>query len=95
MLRQNGLEVPGNLEEFYTVCETLKGNGILPYGANKDFGLSVPAMCAGLGPVYQDPERGTGKTGGKRQDAYQHYMRDGFNFFRPWLIKDIWIWIKP
>lgn len=83
MLRQNGLEVPGNLEEFYTVCETLKGNGILPYGANKDFGLSVPAMCAGLGPVYQDPKSeelvkqlASGKT------PISTYMRDGFEFLQ-------------
>lgn len=41
MLKEYGLEVPENLEEFLNVCETLKENGILPYGANKDFALTV------------------------------------------------------
>lgn len=53
MLEQCGLTIPQNLEEFWTVCETLKGNGILPYGANKGFGLTVPAMCAGFSELYQ------------------------------------------
>lgn len=53
MLKQYDLAVPVNREEFLNVCETLKENGILPYGANKDFGLTVPVMCAGLYDVYQ------------------------------------------
>lgn len=53
MLKKYGLEVPENLDEFLNVCEKLKDNGILPYGANKDFGLTVPVMCAGLYDVYQ------------------------------------------
>ncbi|RGZ01765.1 ABC transporter substrate-binding protein [Clostridium sp. AM58-1XD] len=53
MLEQYDLKVPENLDEFLTVCETLKENGILPYGANKDFALTVPVMCAGLYDVYQ------------------------------------------
>lgn len=53
MLREYGLEVPENLEEFLYVCETVKENGILPYGANKDFALTVPVMCAGLHDVYR------------------------------------------
>lgn len=83
MLRKYGLEIPQNREEFWNVCETLKENGILPYGANKDFGLSVPAMCAGLGPLYQDSEKeqllsdlSSGKT------PVSTYMRDGFAFLQ-------------
>ncbi len=56
MLHQYQMEIPETLDEFWNVCDVLKQNGILPYGANKDFGLSVPAMCAGLGPLYQNPE---------------------------------------
>ena len=83
MLHQYGLEVPGNLKEFQTVCETLKQNGILPYGGNRDFGISVPVMCAGLGPLYQNPqseklveELANGKT------PVSTYMRDGFQFLQ-------------
>lgn len=56
MLHKYELEIPNNLEEFWTVCETLKQNGVLPYGANSDFGLGVPAMCAGLYDIYQSDE---------------------------------------
>ena len=56
MLHEYHLEVPKNLDEFWNVCETLKQNGILPYGGNRDYGISVPVMCAGLGPLYQDPQ---------------------------------------
>lgn len=56
MLKEYNLKVPTNLEEFLNVCETLKENGILPYGANKDFALTVPVMCAGLYDVYQSDD---------------------------------------
>lgn len=88
LLHQYGLEVPQNREEFWTVCETLKQNGILPYGANKDFGLSLPVLCAGLGPLYQDPQckelledLSQGKT------PISTYMRDGFDFLQTMIDK--------
>lgn len=83
LLRRYGLEVPKNLNEFWSVCETLKVNGILPYGANRDFGLSVPAMCAGLGPLYQDPdtERLLAQLS-SGEKAISSYMRPGFEFLQ-------------
>lgn len=83
MLRRYGLEVPENSEEFWNVCETLKQNGILPYGSNRDFGISVPAMCAGLGPLYQDPqseELVKALAGG--ETPVSTYMKDGFQFLQ-------------
>lgn len=83
MLKQYDLAVPENREEFLNVCETLKENGILPYGANKDFGLTVPVMCAGLYDVYQ----GEG-TEQKLQELSEgttpvsEYMRKGFDFLQ-------------
>ena len=56
LLHKYGLEVPDNLNEFWNVCETLKQNGVLPYGSNADFGLGVPAMCRGLYDVYQNDD---------------------------------------
>ena len=83
MLKEYGLEVPENLEEFLNVCETLKENGILPYGANKDFALTVPVMCAGLYDVYQEADSekklealSNGET------AISEYMEKGFSFLR-------------
>lgn len=52
MLEQYGLSVPKNQEEFWNVCETLKSEGVLPYGANKGYALTVPAMCKGLSKLY-------------------------------------------
>ncbi|MFR8337452.1 MAG: ABC transporter substrate-binding protein [Eisenbergiella massiliensis] len=82
MLKEYGLDVPENLEEFLNVCETLKENGILPYGANKDFALT-PVMCAGLYDVYQEADSekklealSNGET------AISEYMEKGFSFLR-------------
>ena len=83
MLKQYGLEVPKNLGEFLHVCETLKENGILPYGANKDFGLTVPVMCAGLYDVYQGD--GTEQKLEALSDGtvpVSEYMVNGFHFLQ-------------
>lgn len=81
LLHQYGLEIPQNQAQFLAVCETLKENGILPYGANCDFALCVPAMCVGLSPIYQSDreeallsELATGET------AVSTYLRAGFEF---------------
>lgn len=88
MLKKYHLEVPENLEEFWNVCETLKQNGILPYGANTDFGLSLPAMCAGLGHLYQDPqsEALTAKLR-SGETPISTYMRDGFTLLKTMIDK--------
>lgn len=67
----------------------MKQNGILPYGGNRDFGISVPVMCAGLGPLYQKPqneklvaELAAGKT------PVSTYMKDGFRFLETMIEKE-------
>lgn len=52
MLTEHGLSIPENSEEFLKVCETLKENGIQPYGGNKGYALTVPVMCKGLAELY-------------------------------------------
>lgn len=81
MLEEHGLTVPENLNEFLAVCEKLKAEGILPYGANKGYALTVPAMCRGLERLYASSDKehliedlNTGK------EAISAYMRDGFDF---------------
>ena len=89
MLHRCGLEVPENQEEFFYVCETLKQNGILPYGANRDFGISVPAMCAGLGPLYQSPNSGAlVEELAEGETPVSAYMRDGFEFLETMVEKE-------
>ena len=88
LLHQYHLEIPTNLEEFWAVCESLKQNGILPYGANMDYGLSVPAMCAGFAPLYQSPdvkERLSALSSG--ETAVSSYMRAGFAFLQTMIDK--------
>lgn len=83
LLHQFGLEVPENLSEFLTVCETLKQNGIVPYGSNMDYGLSLLAMGAGLAPLYrgENPEQKlTQLTEGTL--PISTYMRAGFTFLK-------------
>ncbi len=80
MLRKYGLELPNNLEEFWTVCEKLKQNGIVPYGANCDFGLGLPAMCAGLYDVYQSDDSDQLLTDlSDGTTPISTYMEDGFS----------------
>lgn len=81
MLKEHGLFVPQNLEEFLKVCEKLKAKGILPYGANKGSALTVPAMCTGMSELYGSSERerlidelNSGAIG------LGSYMREGFQF---------------
>ncbi len=89
LLRRLDLEIPENLEEFLHACEVLKENGILPYGGNRDFGLSLWAMCAGLGPLYQDPQSEAllaELAGG--QTPVSTYMRDGFLLLQTMIEKE-------
>lgn len=81
MLEERGLSVPENLEEFLMVCEKLKADGILPYGANKGFALTVPAMCRGLAKLYNSPDQEQ-RIAALNSGAVpiSSYMREGFAF---------------
>lgn len=81
MLAENGLSVPRNLEEFLAVCRQLKDAGILPYGANKGFALTVPAMAVGFAELYgsTDKEERTAALNSGTTPV-STYMRDGFEF---------------
>lgn len=88
MLEDHGMEVPENLDEFLNVCEKLKSEGILPYGANKGYALTVPAMCVGLEELYADSNReekmeelNSGKV------SISRYMRSGFEFINQMIEK--------
>lgn len=79
LLKEHGLAIPQNLTEFLDVCETLKNNGVLPYGGNKGFGLTVPAMCAGFSELYQSKdldERIAALNSG--ETPVSDYLREGF-----------------
>lgn len=83
MLKRYGLELPENLEEFLNVCDTLKENGILPYGANKDYALTVPVMCVGLYDVYQSDDCNQKLEAlSNGTVAISEYMEKGFDFLQ-------------
>lgn len=81
MLEEYDLAVPENLKEFLVVCENLKAEGILPYGANKGYALTVPAMCAGLSSLYgsADLEERINRLN-RGETPISDYMHDGFTF---------------
>lgn len=81
LLAEHGLTIPQNSKEFFVVCDKLKSEGILPYGANKGFSLTVPAMCVGFAGLYQSEER-TDKIAALNSGAspVSDYMREGFEF---------------
>lgn len=81
MLKEHDLTVPQNLEEFLNACETLKNAGILPYGANKGYGLTVPAMCVGLSSLYSSENleaRIAALNSG--ETPISEYVRNGYDF---------------
>lgn len=57
MLDSCGLEVPSNLEEFLSVCRTLKEKGYTPYLGNKGYSMTVPAMAAGFAQLYASEDK--------------------------------------
>lgn len=81
LLKERGLSVPQNLEEFLYTCEKLKGEGVLPYGANKGFALTVPAMCTGLSSLYGSENQGERIAAlNSGEDSISGYLREGFAF---------------
>lgn len=81
LLTQHGLAVPQNRKEFWHVCQTLKDAGILPYGANRGYALTVPSMCAGLSSLYGTPNQAEQIASLNRGQTFMStYMRDGYSF---------------
>lgn len=81
MLKEHGLTVPSNLQEFLAVCEKLRAEGILPYGANKGYALTVPAMCKGLADIYKsDDKEQKIKELNSGTVPISQYMKEGFEF---------------
>lgn len=81
LLARYDLSVPQNLEDFWQVCETLKGQGVLPYGGNKGSALTVPVMCAGFSQLYQSADldaRIAALNSG--EVPVSDYIRSGFSF---------------
>lgn len=81
LLKEYDLEIPQNQPEFLTVCAKLKDAGILPYGANKGYALTVPAMCVGLSPLYGGSdleEQIAALNSGER--PISDYLREGYDF---------------
>lgn len=81
LLAEHGLTVPQNLSEFWNACETLKQGGVLPYGGNKGYALTVPAMCVGLSSLYRSEDQeariaalNSGET------SISDYLREGYAF---------------
>lgn len=81
ILEKYNLSIPQNREEFLSVCGELKSNGILPYGANKGYALTVPAMCAGLSGLYGSDDI-TDKIAdlNSGEALLSDYMREGYEF---------------
>lgn len=81
MLTKYGLTIPKNLSEFTEVCEVLKSNGILPYGANKGYALTVPVMCVGFSELYGSDDRSERIDAlNSGEAAVSDYLFKGFTF---------------
>lgn len=81
LLNKYNLDIPQNFEEFMYVCEKLKANKVLPYGANKGYALTVPAMCKGLSKLYKSSDIEQRINDLNRKDVLiSTYIRDGFEF---------------
>lgn len=88
MLEEHGLGVPENLGQFENVCAVLKEAGIVPYGGNKGYALTVPAMCIGMAELYKEEgkeqrieELNNGKV------SVSTYLRRGYEFLNQMIEK--------
>lgn len=79
MLDSCGLEVPSNLEEFLSVCRTLKEKGYTPFLGNKGYSMTVPAMAVGFAELYasEDKEEQIAKLADGTTPV-STYMKKGF-----------------
>lgn len=83
LLKEYGLDSPGNADEFLHCCKTLKENGITPIGLNRWYSMTVFAMARGLYPIYQaenTDEIIAGLNDGSIKIS--EYMLEGFRFFK-------------
>lgn len=81
LLQQHGLAVPQTLTEFWDVCEALQAADVLPYGANKGYALTVPAMCVGLAGLYQSEDLADRLADlNSGETAFSDYLRPGYEF---------------
>lgn len=87
MLSKLNLRVPHTLSEFKVVLKKLKENDILPYGANKGYGLTVPAMCVGLSELYSNEDREEEVAALNSGEPLSSYMIKGFEFLQ-WMIDE-------
>lgn len=85
LLARFGLSVPHKLSEFERVCKVLKENGILPYGANKGYALTVPAMCVGLSKLYGSEDLNAKVNNLNSGAPVSDYMKSGYEFLQ-WMI---------
>lgn len=88
MLAEHGLTLPQNQAEFWTVCAQLKEADVTPYGGNKGYALTVPAMSVGLAELYSTPDQeqriadlNSGET------PISTYLRPGFEFLKQMIDK--------
>lgn len=83
MLKEFGLEVPQNREEFLHCCQVLKDGGITPISLNRWYALTTYTMGAGLAPIYQAENKDeiiAGLNDGSVKIG--DYMVEGFRLFQ-------------
>lgn len=88
MLEKHGLSVPENMSQFENVCAVLKEAGIVPYGGNKGYALTVPAMCIGMAGLYREEgkeQRIEDLNSGKV--PVSTYLRSGYEFLNQMIEK--------
>lgn len=86
LLEKYGLTIPTKLSEFKNVCKTLKRAGILPYGANKGYALTVPTMGVGFSKLYGSSNQEEQINAlNNYETKISEYIRDGYEFLQ-WMI---------
>lgn len=80
LLKEHGQKIPTNLDEWETVCQYFKEQGILPIVANNDISIKTLAIAMGFDLVYYENRQKEVFTKiNRNEEMLSNYLKPGFS----------------